>query len=514
MGAAAGGATEAHETSCNDHQDNDHDGLTDCADGDCFGSQYCLAGGQPESNNETCSDFIDNDGDGVIDCDDPDCQRPGITVCQGSYGQHEAEQAAHRTGVAQNTVAASNDTLPRLTGTMTVDDLIGHYGDNDGENNDYTCSDGIDNDHDGRIDCQDIGCRFDPNVHVCTGNPALRFSIVGGVAANWTQSLNADGNNATPGNTPFDVRFTRLQIRAFGPIPFLDNSFFLVNTRLEKSPRLTFVNFQVPVGNNGDFVSLNSGSGGLSSGLIISTSKEPLLDPPYYLYNAFEQGNGAAVEFGAPLLNGFLHFRVFAAGGTGLFNGNVGGRYFKNDLRNFAYNAGAQLQINFAGYYNRFDSTYLYTPVPLTVALMVGGKYDQRPTERYPAANLFFIFRYSRFLFRIEDYGKYGLDYGGYFQNAWNAQTSILIVPKMLMLAADVGTFNSQTINVPGGFGSSTLTRPLDELDWRVALHFYYYRNIGLLSLLYSEQRLEQNPDSPSDPTLNRELRLEAQFRF
>ena len=56
-----------------------------------------------------------------------------------------------------------------------IDRLLGKGADNDGERNEFTCSDGIDNDLDGKADCADFGCRFAPDVTVCRGTPGIRF---------------------------------------------------------------------------------------------------------------------------------------------------------------------------------------------------------------------------------------------------------------------------------------------------------------------------------------------------
>ncbi len=89
-GADAGADVQAdlgptREDTCDDGQDDDGDGLTDCADTDCA-RQACSAdvpgatcadggagncvGGEPV---DLCGDTLDNDGDGLADCDDPDC---------------------------------------------------------------------------------------------------------------------------------------------------------------------------------------------------------------------------------------------------------------------------------------------------------------------------------------------------------------------------------------------------------------------------------------------------------
>jgi len=113
------------ETDCQNGEDDDGDSMVDCADADCFGQAVCEAGGNPERNDERCSDWIDNDGDGAVDCDDSDCHGPGITVCEGSYSGGGLDQ--------QHPGFAPDDDLPELTGDMTVEDLIGNFGDADGE---------------------------------------------------------------------------------------------------------------------------------------------------------------------------------------------------------------------------------------------------------------------------------------------------------------------------------------------------------------------------------------------
>ncbi|MDX1578877.1 MAG: hypothetical protein R3266_10340 [Gemmatimonadota bacterium] len=520
------------ETVCDDRQDNDGDGLADCADADCFGEERCQAGGQEERNNDRCSDWIDNDGDGAVDCEDQDCTGDGITVCSGSWsGQSPGDGAAGNAG--------GGDEIPELTGDMSVEDLIGRAGDADGERDDYVCSDGVDNDGDGRTDCSDFGCRFDPSVTVCSSSPGIRFSVVAGIAGSLRidETPDIDGDGFTEYTDPLgDVRFTRIQLRALGPIPFIQNSFFLINLRAERTLRMTFATFNIPLGNEGHYLSLNSGSGGLSPGLIVSTSKQPLLDPPFYLFNAFEQGNGAALEVGGPITSdNMLRFRVFAAGGSGEFNGNVGGRFFRSEDRNFSYSGGAQLRANLVGHSSRFDTPFLYTEVPMALALVAGARWDQRPVERYVAWNVFALWRFWHLSFRAESYSRYVLDFDG-IQTAWNFQASILLVPRTLMAAFDVGGFfvglpyDPAVVASVGGF-SAQFREPVEEFLARVALHWYYFRNIGIMSLLYGirlrcavDDRMEANgvfgsqclpsTNTPEAAITEHEIRLEAQFRF
>ncbi|MAT29816.1 MAG: hypothetical protein CMN29_33615 [Sandaracinus sp.] len=498
-GAPVPTSSPATESRCDDGADDDGDGMVDCADADCFEDPICEANTGDERNDERCSDWVDNDGDGMTDCEDTDCTTPPVTVCEGS--------AARMTPASQPN--DGEEDLPELEGDMSAEDLIGGFGDADGERNDYLCSDGADNDGDGRTDCADFGCRFDPQVTVCTASPGYRFGVVAGVGFEYDAQADDDIQ------TPYDVRFTRLQLRALGQIPYIENSFFLISARLERSPRITFAHFQIPVGNRGHYVAINSGGGNLSSALIISTAKQPLLDPPFYMLNEFEEGNGAAMEAGGPLLpSGRLRFRVFAAGGSGRSNGNVGGRFFPDDNQNFTYTAGAQLHLNFIGHFGRFDSPLLYTKVPLGLGMLIGGKWDQRADERYPAANALLVFKHSYFLFRFENYFKYSLDFGGSVQNAFNAQLSVLLYPRWLMFAADFGMYRG------GDFDEDELPteggpqQPRNEWQARAALHLWWYRNIGLLSLLYTERHLEDLEFRDDDQNTERSVRVEVQFRF
>ena len=514
-------AAASSETACSDGRDEDADGLADCADADCYEDPRCHAGGSEERNDARCSDWVDNDGDGAVDCEDDDCSGPGITVCGGSWQGHPAAA-----------VGGAQDTIPALTGDMSVEDLIGRGGDIDGERNDAVCSDGFDNDGDGRIDCADIGCRFDPSVSVCMNTPSLRFSVVAGVGASLVidEIPDIDGDGFTNYTEPTgDIRFTRLQLRALGQIPFIQNSFFLINIRAERTLRLTFAMFNIPLGNEGHYLSINSGSGGLSPGLIVSTSKQPLLDPPFYLFNRFERGSGAAIEVGGPIMpNNLLRYRIFAAGGSGEFNGNVGGRFFRSEDRNFSYAGGAQLQVNFAGHYDRFDTPFLYTEVPLTAAAMVGGRFDQRAVERYAAWNVFGVLRYWRFVIKAEHYGRYVLDYDG-IETAWNVTAGFLLVPRLLFLAADVGgifiprTFDPAVVDAGGGFGSQ-FPAQRELFQARAALHWFFFRQIGRLALLYSVtldcERVfsggvcEPPTTQPEAALTQHEVRVEAQFMF
>ncbi len=491
------------ETNCTDRIDNDGDTVVDCADADCFSDPACKPAGIPESTTSLCSDFVDNDGDGAVDCDDSDCA--STKACKGSW--KGAGAAAHTPGPDLPM------DLPEEGQGVNVEELIGKFGDKDGERSDETCSDGIDNDGDGRTDCADFGCRFDASVRVCAPSPGFRFSVVSQISHSYYLERQVNGVTRT---NEHDTRFNLLQLRALGPIPGIQNSFFLLSLRAERTPRLTFAMFQVPLGSSGHYLNINSGGGNLSPNIIISAAKQLLLDPPFYMSSAFEQGNGAAAEVGGPLIpGGLLQYRAFFGGGSGRQNGNVGGRYYTDDNTNFTWTAGAQVQVNLAGRYNRFDSPFLYTPVPLTAALLVGGKYDQRAVERYPALNAFGIMRYNRFFLSSELYFKRELEFQS-TQLAYNIQAGVLLWPKHLLLTGDFGQYIAGDLaNAPAAINDlgTDAGRQADERMIRGALHWYFYRNIGVLTALYKNRKVFGSRDNNAG-FLENELRLTAGFRF
>jgi hypothetical protein len=286
--------------------------------------------------------------------------------------------------------------------------------------------------------------------------------------------------------------------------------------RAEKTPRLSFAMFQVPISSSGHFLNINSGGGGLSAGLITSISKNALAEPPYYLYSAFEQGNGAAVEVGGPLdAMGKYHFRAFAAGGSGNFSGNAGGRYFADDHTNYTYGFGGQIKFNLIGYYDRFDSPMLYTKVPTTLAALIGAKYDQRAVERYPAANAQLILRTDRFIVAGETYGKRELEFESN-QFAYNVAAGVLLWEKNLYLAADFGAFIAGSLDNPPqdlADAGAEVRKQRDEQQARGALHFYFYENIGVLTALYRWRDVKSSRDQ-KDGYKESEARLIAQYRF
>ncbi len=502
---AANNPSDATETNCSDRIDEDGDSVTDCADSDCIDSPACKTTGVHEQTDALCSDFIDNDADGTIDCDDRDCHGVGLAACRGQW---KGEVPGVK-GSVGNTFA-----LPPLDEGVAVDQLIGKFGDVDGERNDYACSDGYDNDGDGKTDCADFGCRFDPQVTICNPQAGLRLSVVAQVRQLYRIEDTKPGDQTL---NAWDTAFTALQMRFLGPIGNIENSFFLLNLRAEKTPRLTFAMFQLPVGKRGHYFNINSGGGGLTAQTILSASKHPLLEPAFFVFSAFEQGNGAATEFGGPIdARGRVNFRVFAGGGSGNSNGNVGGRFYADNNTNYTWTVGTQVHVNLVGYYSRYDSPFIYNAVPLMAAALVGVKYDQRAQERYPAWNGIAVVKWWHFYAQAETYWKRELEFGSW-QYSYLATVGALLWPRHLFLAADFGEYIAGDLDVlPSDINTdvgAALKKERDERQFRAALHWFVYEQTGLLALRYKYDDVK-NGRFAADGFKNQELSLTGTYRF
>ena len=145
------GPVENNDVLCDDGDDNDDDGLTDCADPSCYGNPevtVCQTMGEAGH----CDDNTDNDGDGHVDCDDWECT---------------FDPACYETNCTNSIDDDGNGHTDCEDYSCQFQDLCPNT-----ENTNATCADGIDNDSSGHIDCEDFGCtRFAaPNVTVCEGS--------------------------------------------------------------------------------------------------------------------------------------------------------------------------------------------------------------------------------------------------------------------------------------------------------------------------------------------------------
>ena len=505
--AQAPAARADHETECTGRVDEDGDGLVDCADSDCFHNPACESGHASEDSLAACSDWIDNDGDGQIDCDDQDCG--SVARCQGS-SQAAANTRRSYGGTTTPADTQTPDDMSELPQGVELEDVLGHGTDADGERTDEVCGDGLDNDGDGRIDCADYGCRFDPSVTVCATNPGSRFSAVVFGGASWEKTKHGDGSDPA---ALVDASFTRIQLRALGQLPFVQNSFYLLNARVENSFRLSFAMFQLPIG-HGHYFNINSGGGGLTVQLIQSVARQPFGDPAYFVFNFVEQTSGVAAEVGGPLTSDSrLTYRAYVAGGAGKSTGSIGGRFFSADNQNFSYSGGAQLLANIVGRYDRFTSPMLYTPSPLEAAIHVGVRYDQRPDERYTAANVFAVLRYSRLHLSAESYVKREFVFDSW-QGSLLVQANVLVLPRRFLLSAEFGQFLASTMKHLPTSAQSSVVKPVDQWQFRAAAHVYIVRNVFIGSLVFTEDHSQTNAASLGANVLDRIVSLEARFIF
>jgi hypothetical protein len=165
-GACVCDKTETRETTCGDGKDNDCDNLIDCADPDCLGKicdgngkvcpgpapstcGVCLTGSTETA--AQCGDGKDNDCDGLVDCYDPNCQPAGATPGQAcnAYG-----------------------------GRCILTSGVPSCGCSTGATTETSCQGGTDDDCDGLIDCADPDCQpsasgvagpvCGPNGRACT----------------------------------------------------------------------------------------------------------------------------------------------------------------------------------------------------------------------------------------------------------------------------------------------------------------------------------------------------------
>lgn len=494
------------ESNCGDGIDNDGDSVEDCADAECKDSSYCASLAGSEASDVACSDWVDNDGDGLLDCDDSECHAPSVAICRGSWDVRRSREGERQGGEAPLKIALvsnlSREVESKTGRGASADDRRNH-----GENNEFTCSDGIDNDGDGKVDCQDSDCLEDQTITACRSGLSMRF-LLGAHVAPFVMTVEAKENSGEDPQTTFDAELTKLQFRALGEIPFIDKSFFLVSARLEETPRITFALFQVPTWKNGYF-NINTGGATLSNVLVLSSSKQLLLDSSYALYLPFERRLSLGVELGTKLdEDNKWSLRLFGGGGNGL-------RWGDKFRYNFA--AGATLQWNAVGYYNRWDTPFLYRPAPKTLALLLGGKFSHREYEKFITVAPQLVLNWGRFNVLGEAYIKREFDFEQW-SVMWHVQTAFLLWPKHLLLAADIGELWLGKPNLPWtkeAKKSFSNGESRNVLTWRVALHWFFWRNIGIASLLYSEMSsYKSQAISETDRIQNSELRFEIQFRI
>ncbi|MEO1484058.1 MAG: hypothetical protein AAFU77_18285, partial [Myxococcota bacterium] len=172
--------------------DNDGDGFIDCDDFDCpqgipVVAEFCRTGsGEVEEENtvERCQDGDDNDGNGFIDCDDFSCSRSDDPALQAFCNELQENTLAKCSDGVDNdgngfidcgdfSCSRTNDPAVRVAcqeSIHTVDTVMNaddpFLAINQANAN---CVNGIDDDNDGFVDCEDFDCAWNPIVTGCTG---------------------------------------------------------------------------------------------------------------------------------------------------------------------------------------------------------------------------------------------------------------------------------------------------------------------------------------------------------
>jgi hypothetical protein len=180
------------EGDCNDSQDNDGDGRIDCADEDCAdecapgtggtsgvggvdGGGIAGAYGVPFEN---CGDGLDNDSDNLVDCADSDC----------------ASACSPGTGGAATGGAGGSGAIPAtggMGGTVYGIPL------------EYSCNNGVSDDLDGLVDCDDPDCA---NSTYCT--TGIGGTAAGGTAGAGNVMIGGSGGLAAEYGIPYEADCT------------------------------------------------------------------------------------------------------------------------------------------------------------------------------------------------------------------------------------------------------------------------------------------------------------------
>jgi hypothetical protein len=170
-----GTCTPRKEFSCFDGVDNDENGKTDCADPSCAGQTCgadCLCSGLKKTE-ATCSDGVDNDGDLALDCNDSDCTGKACAAgctCAVDGGSTETDCTDGTDNDGDSKVDCLDPdcvgkfcTPPELYFSCTASSTCKCNGNVQvAEVGSVLCRDGIDNDCNGKKDCEETTCDGQP----------------------------------------------------------------------------------------------------------------------------------------------------------------------------------------------------------------------------------------------------------------------------------------------------------------------------------------------------------------
>jgi hypothetical protein len=228
-----GGITlvQASETACSDGFDNDCNGKTDCAESACGGkacgtfgkicsgtSCVCsVDGGVVEPVEHTCTDGKDNDCNGLTDCGEGYCAGKvcgpnaglictgGVCSCNGNGGVAQLTESSCTDGFDNDCDGRKDCLDTNCTGASCGANGLSCATDGGcacaGGTVETLCSDNLDNDCDGKKDCTDTDCAgrsCGANGLTCSG-VACTCSGNGGVAQATETSCNDGFDNDCDG---------------------------------------------------------------------------------------------------------------------------------------------------------------------------------------------------------------------------------------------------------------------------------------------------------------------------
>ncbi|MEM7180288.1 MAG: hypothetical protein AAF518_05215 [Spirochaetota bacterium] len=182
-----GASPENTSQLCLDGIDNNGDGNIDCEDTSCQYFTFCSTASSNtyEYTSSQCQDNEDNDGNGLTDCEDSNCS--GYTFCtsqvatssssgssgssstSGSSGSSSSGSTSGSSG-SSSSGSTSGSSGSSSSGSTSGSSGSGSSGSSSGssgssgsgsssvENTASMCVDGVDNDSDGNVDCQDSEC--------------------------------------------------------------------------------------------------------------------------------------------------------------------------------------------------------------------------------------------------------------------------------------------------------------------------------------------------------------------
>lgn len=170
---AAGGCIgqpRAERELCGNGIEDDCDGLRDCEDPDCRATPACAC--VPVAPTELrCTDGTDDDCDGLVDCADPECAMTPVCLGQEVFCANGADDDGDGLPDCLDPDCFA-DFRCRDAGPVPLDagPPPGDGGIVDRELGIPACTNGIDDDRDGRTDCDDPDCRpFGPGSECCNG---------------------------------------------------------------------------------------------------------------------------------------------------------------------------------------------------------------------------------------------------------------------------------------------------------------------------------------------------------